>query len=994
MEEICDNGIDDDGDGAIDGEDLDCQCKVVTFGTELIPNGDFSQINGCCADLRSSFNCLEDWIPLGGSADYVSDNCLESDLRPDVRALSNQFNSEFNEGYIHSLIGSGFNRHNAEAIGICLETPLTTDSTYQFSLDIANLRIEETDELLLTFYGITDCNDLENYITSAGTTQSFCDKGLPVEKIGTFNTRTLDNSWQTITFEITPETNIAALFYAVDCDFPFAENSISINIVVDNFSLREKIIEEDTVRHFHIAEIIPTGSTYNFHGNILSEPGFYSDTLQTERGCDSLVTLLLIVDTDITEICDNGVDDDGDGFIDAFDADCDCLRNSNMPLRNSIFTEGNPCEGNLRFLLEGADDLQVQWFKDSLPIARTEGGTLFSNETMVDNASGIYHAMVTLTDGNCQLIGPLFFGGLVLNVEKKLTLCAGETYQFGNTLISSAGIYEAFFSGLNFACDSSIILMVNYLEKDTTFIMASIPLRATYNFNGELLRDEGIYTTTLTNEAGCDSILILDLTILPTEDCSNLIDDDNDGLIDIFDPDCPCSLLPESTANLVTTIEINGPNCDKDTELFVEVVTNASYQWYKEAIPIQGAIAPLLSLPSGTEGIARNYQLSIRDPEGNCQLLSIELTEPSHKSAVINATICAGETYLLGTTNFTESGIYTYIIPNEKTGCDSILTLNLEVLETIHGDTLFLQQDLGTTYTFHGISYNQSGIYQTNLTAFNGCDSLVWLNLLLTDPCANLAEFVVEWADTDCKIAANGWLEIQAISGTPPLLYSIDGGNTFHSNNRFENLSTGNYQIVVKNEKGCLGTNFAIIESLGDDFFIELPQDTFLKEGQSLNIGIIHSNFDAKEYLWTSEADIICPDCSTILVNPLKSSTYTLTTTDENGCQASDNIFIEIKPVPKLYIPTAFSPNQDGQNDVFKIETHPEVSAQFNFIKIYNRWGMLVHHQENRGNDSLLKWDGRIKNQLAEMGVYTYLISWQNEFGQTELITGDVTLVK
>ena len=95
-----------------------------------------------------------------------------------------------------------------------------------------------------------------------------------------------------------------------------------------------------------------------------------------------------------------------------------------------------------------------------------------------------------------------------------------------------------------------------------------------------------------------------------------------------------------------------------------------------------------------------------------------------------------------------------------------------------------------------------------------------------------------------------------------------------------------------------------------------------------------------------------------------------------------------------MYIPTALSLNQDGQNDVFKIETHPEVPVQFHFLKKYNRWGKLVYHQKNSGDDTLIKWDGRVKNQAAETGVYIYLISWQNKFGQTELITGNVTLVR
>ena len=60
MIEVCDNGLDDDGDGLIDVFDPDCQCPGLQ-PPNLVPNGQFNQTNGCCADL-GQINCLSDWV--------------------------------------------------------------------------------------------------------------------------------------------------------------------------------------------------------------------------------------------------------------------------------------------------------------------------------------------------------------------------------------------------------------------------------------------------------------------------------------------------------------------------------------------------------------------------------------------------------------------------------------------------------------------------------------------------------------------------------------------------------------------------------------------------------------------------------------------------------------------------------------------------------------------------------------------------------------------
>ena len=111
----------------------------------------------------------------------------------------------------------------------------------------------------------------------------------------------------------------------------------------------------------------------------------------------------------------------------------------------------------------------------------------------------------------------------------------------------------------------------------------------------------------------------------------------------------------------------------------------------------------------------------------------------------------------------------------------------------------------------------------------------------------------------------------------------------------------------------------------------------------------------------------------------------TLTVTDINGCIDSTGQEISIALLPVL--PTAFTPNGDGENDVFLIRGGPFTDVDF---KIYNNWGELIFSSID-ANDG---WDGTYKGQNAPLGVYTWTfiveIAGDRIFNQS----GDVTLMR
>ena len=94
---------------------------------------------------------------------------------------------------------------------------------------------------------------------------------------------------------------------------------------------------------------------------------------------------------------------------------------------------------------------------------------------------------------------------------------------------------------------------------------------------------------------------------------------------------------------------------------------------------------------------------------------------------------------------------------------------------------------------------------------------------------------------------------------------------------------------------------------------------------------------------------------------------------------------ITIYPHYSSYFPSAFTPNNDGENDIFKPE-HSGINSYI--IRIYNKWGGLVYKGENMG------WDGTQNGELVENGTYSYSILVQDYKDKPFIYTGIVTLIR
>ena len=154
-----------------------------------------------------------------------------------------------------------------------------------------------------------------------------------------------------------------------------------------------------------------------------------------------------------------------------------------------------------------------------------------------------------------------------------------------------------------------------------------------------------------------------------------------------------------------------------------------------------------------------------------------------------------------------------------------------------------------------------------------------------------------------------------------------------------------------------------------------------------LSQGII-GNWD-----WESSGALLdCSDCEAIQLTPFEDATIILTATDEDGCEYQAELFIEVEERRDFYAPNAFSPNDDGINDYFFLQS--SVPGIIRSLQVYNRWGSEVYSAQDISLNELQSgWNGKTGNRTVGSGVYIWIANIEYFDGVLENHSGEVTLL-
>jgi gliding motility-associated-like protein len=263
-----------------------------------------------------------------------------------------------------------------------------------------------------------------------------------------------------------------------------------------------------------------------------------------------------------------------------------------------------------------------------------------------------------------------------------------------------------------------------------------------------------------------------------------------------------------------------------------------------------------------------------------------------------------------------------------------------------------------------------------------------------------LAATVATTNITGCDVEnlpANGSAIVSITTGFAPFSYQINGG-TAQADSIFANLAVGSYMLTVTetNNTSCTAVlNFTVGNDVGDvrlAAFAQLAgQDTayiFQAESVLLNAGF---NTATTAYAWTGAASISNPSASVATATFDTEGLYTLVVSATVGtCVNTDTVYVVVTPFGFNGMPTAFSPNGDGDNDKFR--PAELVGADLAVFRIYNRWGKKVYETTDLSDGG---WDGTIGGEPQTRDVYIYYIEFKlGANAETQKIRGEFTLLR
>ncbi|GEM_PF-1918722 len=240
-----------------------------------------------------------------------------------------------------------------------------------------------------------------------------------------------------------------------------------------------------------------------------------------------------------------------------------------------------------------------------------------------------------------------------------------------------------------------------------------------------------------------------------------------------------------------------------------------------------------------------------------------------------------------------------------------------------------------------------------------------------------------------------GILEIMGVSNNQgSWIAEIIGGESEADGSKFL-LTPGNpMRLVVKDAKGCT-TSEDFIVAAKQELRLDIGDSFDIKYGQEIEFETTYFPFDNVFFEWSPADGLSCTDCPDPSATPTETTTYRLQMTDTAGCTIEDFVTVAVHKSRDIFIPNAFSPNQDGINDVFYPYGGFEIVA-IHSMQVFDRWGGKVFEKFEKfnPNDPSAGWDGIARNKPADGGTYLYTMNVEFIDGEIILFAGEVNLMK
>ena len=474
-----------------------------------------------------------------------------------------------------------------------------------------------------------------------------------------------------------------------------------------SFVLNEVMQHETPITHENKA--LCQGSSIDFYGRTLTEAGIYTDTLQTVGGCDSIVVWVVKENptyavTDAQTICE-----------------------SELPYtwNEVVFTEAgtqtatlqtvNGCDSVVTMTLTVNPTYQISDVKD---ICESELPYTWNN--VVFNAAGTQNVTLQTVNGCDSVVIMTLTVNPIYQVTDTKTICESELpYTWNEVVFTEAGTQTATLQTVN-GCDSvvTMTLTVNpiYQVADAQTICES---ELPYTWNNVVFNAAGTQNVTLQTVNGCDSVVVMTLTVNPIYQVS-----DTKTICESELPYTWNEVVFNEAGTQTTTLQtVNG--CDSVVTMILTV--NPIYQVTDTKTICES------ELPYTWNNVVFNaagtQNVTLQTVNGCDSVVVMTLTVNLIYQVSDTQTICESELpYSWNNVVFNAAGTQTATLQTVN-GCDSVVTMTLTVnpIYQLADAQTICESEL--PYTWNNVVFNAAGTQNVTLQTVNGCDSVVTMTL-------------------------------------------------------------------------------------------------------------------------------------------------------------------------------------------------------------------------------------------------------------------------
>ena len=329
------------------------------------------------------------------------------------------------------------------------------------------------------------------------------------------------------------------------------------------------------------------------------------------------------------------------------------------------------------------------------------------------------------------------------------------------------------------------------------------------------------------------------------------------------------------------------------------------------------------------------------------------------------------------------TGLYWVEIKNNNNGCTKRDSINLTIspnpafslgpdISKCEGQNQTISVSVpSASYLWYNGSTNntqtisQPGTYWLDVT-LNGCKKRDSIN-------AFFYQYPLVELGNDTTVCETREVLLDAANTGMNFLWQDNSTNQTYRVN-----TAGTYWVGVNNN-GCItGDTIKVKYDLKPVF--TLGKDTLICEGMKVRLQPVIQSGSDLNYLWSTGSTE-----KNIFIN--ESGLYSLTLSNKCGTK-NDDILVR-KGTCEIYVPNAFTPNNDNKNDIFRAYYGENIS---NFkLQIYNRWGLQVFET----NDILKGWDGNVNGRKQPQGAYVWIIKYKTLTNNSEQkMNGTVSLLR